>query len=73
VSAVWQVLVILLKQGWMHNSTSQSQLKARRQMETQAAEGDVTSNQDSKPTSAPLPKLTAHLQYAERLEESRNR
>lgn len=42
-------------------------------MEAQAADGDVTSNPDSKPASVPLPKLQAHLQCAERLEESRNR
>lgn len=42
-------------------------------MEAQAADGDVTSNHDSKPASVPLPKLQAHLQCAERLEESRNR
>lgn len=32
LSAVWQVQVILLKQGWVCISTSQSQLEARWQM-----------------------------------------
>lgn len=72
LSAVWQAQIILLKQGWVRISTSQSQLKARWQMEKEAADGNVTSNHDSKPASVPLPKLEAHLQCAERLEESRN-
>lgn len=63
LAAAWQARAVLLGQGWVPDSTSQSQL----------ADGDGTPNRDSKRSHVPLSQLQAHLQDAEGLEERRHR